>query len=333
MDINHPQQLFFNHIKSKLPQHISFVDEIAELLNISNDSAYRRIRGDKPIGLDEIQTLCNKYQVSLDQLLQIQTNTVIFSGNKIDPATFNLNHYLQDVLRQLTLINQLPGAQFYYYNKDIPIFHFMQFPELCAFKFFFWKRTVIGYPEMHKQQFNGHEDDKELNEAAEKIIQLYTQVPGVEIWNEESVHVTIRQLEFYRQSNVFANKHVLLKVYIQLEELLNHMELQAEAGKKFVYNKQPAANAGNFDIYINECLIGDNTIYIKGDDRQMTFLNHNGLNFMGTQDKIFCDYTYKNLQNIIKKSTHISVVGEKERSMFFNTLREKIYERKKNIKD
>ena len=118
---------------------------------------------------------------------------------------------------------------------------------------------------------------------------------------------------------------------MQLEELLNHLELQAEAGKKFLYN-QPAANAAApFAIYINECLIGDNTIYVKGEDRQITFLNHNGLNFIGTQDKIFCDYTFKNLQNIMRKSTHISVVGEKERSMFFNTLREKIYDRKKNI--
>lgn len=69
MDTNETQQLFFNHIHAKMPQHLSFVDEVAELLNISNDSVYRRIRGKKTIGLDEIQVLCNKYQVSLDQLL------------------------------------------------------------------------------------------------------------------------------------------------------------------------------------------------------------------------------------------------------------------------
>ncbi len=54
-------------------------------------------------------------------------------------------------------------------------------------------------------------------------------------------------------------------------------------------------------------------------------------NFMSTQDKVFCDYTYKHMQNLIRKSTHISVVGEKERSMFFNTLNGKIQQRKKNI--
>lgn len=43
MDTNETQQLFFNHIHAKMPQHLSFVDEVAELLNISNNSAYLRL--------------------------------------------------------------------------------------------------------------------------------------------------------------------------------------------------------------------------------------------------------------------------------------------------
>lgn len=331
MDSNHPQQLFFNHIKSKIPPHISFVDEVAELLNISNDSAYRRIRGEKPIGLDEIQVLCNKYQVSLDQLLQIQTNTVIFSGNKVDTDSFDFNKYLQDIAANLVMFKMLPVKQFFYSNKEIPLFHFMQFPELCAFKFFFWKRNLIGYPELAKQQFSGEELDNEPLATAKKIIELYTQIPSTEIWNEDCVNIYIRQIEFCRQSNIFTNNNILLKVYSQLEELLNHVELQAEAGKKFLYNQPSTTAVAPYDIYINECLIGDNTIYIQGGDRQITFLNHSGLNFIGTQDKIFCDYTSKKIQHSIRKCTHISVTGEKERRMFFNSLREKIYEKKKTI--
>lgn len=127
MDLIQPQQAFFNHIKSKLPTHLSMVDEIAELLNISNDSAYRRIRGEKPIGLDEIQKLCKHYKVSLDQLMQIDTDTVIFSANLADNIANNLKNYLEVLLVNLTMIKSLPGCQFYCFNKDIPMFYFMQF--------------------------------------------------------------------------------------------------------------------------------------------------------------------------------------------------------------
>lgn len=239
--------------------------------------------------------------------------------------------YLQDLCAKLELFKMLEQPHMYFHNKDIPLFHFMQFPELRDFKLFFWKRTLMGYPELARQQFNGDELDKEVTETAKKIIENYIKVPSTEIWCLENVNITISQIEFYRQSNVFANKQVVAKIYLQLEELLNHIELQAEAGKKFLYNQSASVNIASYDVYINECLIGDNMTYAKGGDRQLTFLNHNGLNFMGTQDKNFCDYTFKCLQNIMKKSSQVSVIGEKQRSIFFNTLREKIYKSKKVI--
>ncbi|HTE01207.1 MAG TPA: helix-turn-helix domain-containing protein [Mucilaginibacter sp.] len=327
METTQTQQLFFNHIKSKLPSHISLVEEVAEILNISNDSAYRRIRGEKPISLDETHALCSKYHVSIDQLLRVNTNTVIFSFEKVD----NLNKFLQFAVHNLGLFSMLQNPLMYYYSKDLPIFHFMPFPELRAFKFFFWKRTVIGYPELARQRFNGEEGDQETIDLAKKIDELYVKVPSTDIWNEESVNVTFSQIELYRQSNVFANKDIILKVYTQLEELVNHLELQAETGRKSLYNQPTSPNCGTYDAYINETLIGDNTIFVQADNRQIAFINHNGLNFISTQDNDFCDFTLKNLQNVIRKSTHISVVGEKERSMFFNTIRERIYERKKNL--
>ena len=331
MDSNQTQQLFFNHIKSKVPLHLSLVDEVAELLNISNDSAYRRIRGEKPIGLDEIQLLCNRYRISLDQLLHIQSNTIIFSGNKVDKQSFGFNDWLRDMENNLKTFNMMQNSRMFYFLKDIPVFHYNQFPELCAFKFFFWKRTVMGYSELAKKQFTGEETDPEALELAKSLIELYVKVPSTEIWNEESVHVSIRQIEFYKQSNIFADKQILKKVYEQLEELLNHIEQQAEIGKKFLYNKPISPNAAPYDIYMNEWLLGDNTIYVTAGERQITALNYNVLNFNTTQDKSFCDHIYKNLQNIISKSTHISLVGEKERSIFFNTLREKIHQRQQNI--
>jgi hypothetical protein len=331
MDTNQTQQLLFNHVRSKIPPHLSFVDEVAELLNISNDSAYRRIRGEKPLGLDEVQILCNKYQVSLDQLLHIKSNTVIFSYDKVDHLSFGFNEFLRFVIRCLEQFKSLPNAKMYFFSKDLPIFHFMPFPELRAFKFFFWKRTLMGYPELARQQFNGENDEPETIELAQKIDELFTQTYSIDIWSTWSINATISQIELYRQSNIFSNNEVLLKVYSQLEELVDHLEMQLETGRKILYNQRQRLTDSVYDAYINEALVGDNTIYVQSDNRQITFINHNGLNFMPTQDTDFCAYTYKHLQNIIRKSTHISVVGEKERSMFFNSLREKIRERIKNI--
>ena len=69
METNGVQFLFFNHIKNLLPTHLSLAEEVAEVLNISTDSAYRRIRGEKELPLEEAKKLCIKYHISLDQFL------------------------------------------------------------------------------------------------------------------------------------------------------------------------------------------------------------------------------------------------------------------------
>ena len=116
-----------------------------------------------------------------------------------------------------------------------------------------------------------------------------------------------------------------------MEELANHLELQAGTGKKLLYGKPDRRTNVSYDAYINTTLIGNNTVFVQSDNRRITFINHNGLNFMSTQDEGFCDFTFKHIQTVIQKSTHISVVGEKERSMFFNALRQKIQEQIRNI--
>ena len=66
---NSIQSVFLEQIRAKLAPNLSFSDELAEILSISRDSAYRRIRGETVLSLDEAKILCNRYDVSLDGLL------------------------------------------------------------------------------------------------------------------------------------------------------------------------------------------------------------------------------------------------------------------------
>ena len=67
------QEFLFQRIKELLPPHVSLVDAVAETLHLSSDSAYRRIRGETPMVLDEVKELCQFYKISLDQLLDVKT--------------------------------------------------------------------------------------------------------------------------------------------------------------------------------------------------------------------------------------------------------------------
>jgi hypothetical protein len=322
------QLVFFNHIKCLIPPHISFVDDVAEVLKISNDSAYRRIRGEKPIAFEEIKKLCLKYHISLDQLLQLDSESIVFSGKVADPNNFNFEKYLQDFLHQHEIINSFEQKELLILPKDVPIYHYYNFPELAAFKYFFWMKTILHYPDYSKSVFNASMMGENLINTGEKILAAYNKIPSTEIWNVENVNTTLRQIEYYQASDVFESKEDIEKIYDCLERSIDHVELQAEAGYKISQPGNGPQQGAPLNLYINDFILGDNTFLPILNGKKMVFLVHTFLNYMNTKDAAFAEYTYQHFQNILHKSTLISVFGEKDRRIFFNRIRRNIAERK-----
>src|SRR3982751_958009 len=113
MEVANTQILFFQHIKNALPPHISMVDDIAEQLNISTDSAYRRIRGEKPISLEEIGKLARYYKLLLDKFLHLESDSFIFNGRITNEPGFTYEKWLETDVAHLEQICQFPHKHFY----------------------------------------------------------------------------------------------------------------------------------------------------------------------------------------------------------------------------
>jgi transcriptional regulator with XRE-family HTH domain len=88
------QKALFDRIRELLPSSTSFVHEIADLLGISYDSAYRRIRGEKTLSMEELYKISNKYRISLDALFGVQANSIIFDYFTLEPDKLGLKEWL-----------------------------------------------------------------------------------------------------------------------------------------------------------------------------------------------------------------------------------------------
>lgn len=328
MQPNDSQQVFFQHIKTLLPSHLSLVDEVANVLNISNDSAYRRIRGEKPIALEEIKKLSIHFKISLDQFMQLNSDSVLFTGKLADRTNFSFELYLQNFLHLMQVINSFEEKEMFYWVKDVPIFYYYQFPELAAFKCFFWMKTVLDYPEYSKTKFNFADFDDKLLKIGEKLLDTYNNIPSHEIWNVDNINTYMQQIEYYKDTNVFNSKSDIIKLYECLEKMVDHIEAQAEAGYKFNINAKGSRGA-SCKIYVNEFIIGDNTVVAVLNKKPMVFFNHSFINVSSTKDPVFSDYMFEFFQKLMHKSTLTSLVSEKQRSSFFNPIRKKIELHKK----
>ncbi len=332
MTITHTaQDLLFQRIKGMLPSHNSIADVVSEILHVSSDSAYRRIRGETSLVLDEAAVLCRHFNLSLDQLLNIKSGTVNFQNIRINLQNYKYEKYLADLIRQVRDISNFKQKEIIYLTKDVPIFHNFYYQPLIAFRYFFWMKTLIMHPDFTDRSFELNCVPPEIEKLSRKLIIEYTKIPSTEIWNTECINAAITQIEFYKDSGYFSSSADIKKVYEALEETLSHLKSQVENGCKFMPGENPRPKENNFKFFYNRVVLGDNTIMVVTDNVKTVFLNYDVLNYMTTRDEAFCDPCYRDLQNLMKRATLISQTSEKQRNVFFNILLAKIQDRKRNL--
>lgn len=326
------QVQLFQYLKNKLPEQASLVDELSAILNISTDSAYRRIRGEKAISIEELYKLCVHYKLSLDSLLNLQTDAFLFTGSFVQTESFKFEDYLSNAVQHVKYMNSFKERKMFYLCKDIPLFHHFHFKEIAAFKYYFWMKNILHLPEFAHKKFTVDMYPDEFFELGKQSLHYYNHIDSVELWNIETVNSTLRQIEYYHDSNIFASDEELFSVYTSLEKMISHLEQQATEGFKFDVNDPERKPLSSFQMYFNEIVILENSILVQLNGAKAVFIVHNVLNFLQTRDVRFCDNTYTYIQNLIKKSTLISTVSERERARFFKYLRHRIAGRKEKLR-
>jgi hypothetical protein len=326
------QVQLFQQLKDKLPPQSSLVDEVASVLDISTDSAYRRIRNEKSMSLEEVYLLCSHFKLSLDALLNLQSDTFSFSGSFIETSSFQFDQWLKSVLQQVKYMTGFREKKMYTVCKDIPIFHHFHFRELAAFKHFVWMKGIYNSPEFARKKFSLKNYPSELFELGQKALSLYNQIDSVEIWSLETINSTMRQIDYYHESNLFENEEEVMLIYESLEKLMTHLDRQATLGYKFNVGETERNENGTFQMYLNEIIIGDNSILASLDGSKISFIIHTVANIMMTRDMRFCENMYDSVQNLMKRSTQISSVSERERARFFKYLRKRIAGRKQHLR-
>ena len=325
------QEFLFQRIKELLPPHASLVDSVASILNVSSDSAYRRIRGETPLVLDEARVLCQYFKLSLDQILNVKGGATMFQNVRIDTKNYKYEKYLTDLITQVEYAGSFIHKEIIYLTKDMAVFHNFYYKPLIAFRYFFWMKSIIQDPGFVDKGFEFSILSEEAEKLSQKLVVAYNKVPSTEIWNTECINSTISQIEFYKESGLFTSSKDIKTVYDALEETIIHLKNEVEYGTKFMPGENPESKKSNFKFFYNRIILGDNTIMVVTDRVKTFFIVYDVLNYITTQDEGFCNPCYDDLHRMMKKATQISQTSEKQRNIFFGILLNKIKDRKKNL--
>jgi len=319
------QKRFFKELKSKLPANLSLANVVADELNISIDSAYRRIRGESDLSLKEFDILTSKYEISTDAVLTKPQSSISFNYRAIQPENFDFQSYFDSLTEEIKSLNQLGLKEIVYVALDLPIFYYFFFPKLAAFKLYFWKRKIFEFPDQNEEPFSFNLISENDLEHSLLMLKNYLKAPTVELWSEETINSTLRQIDFFHEIGHFQSKQDIIDILDDIKKVLEHIQKQAELGFKFFPGTDnPTGDPDNFKMYHNEITLSENVVLLKLKNSNRVHLGHNVMNILTTNDEDFFQDSIQFIEKVMKNSTLISVSAEKERKRFFNILYNKI---------
>ncbi|HLG03848.1 MAG TPA: hypothetical protein VI731_09655 [Bacteroidia bacterium] len=328
------QSQLIQKLKESIPANHSLVEEIAELLQISNDSAYRRIRGETALTIDEVTRLCSHYRIPFDFTGKREGavgSSVTFNYHHLSDDFNNFEGYLGNILNDMRRIRSSAPKEIIFAAEDIPIFHHFRFPLLAAFKLFYWSKSILNVPQFEEKKFDPDSIPAAAKEMIAEIFELYLDIPSIEIWSEDTLNSTLKQVEYYWESGLFSEKQHALRIIDDIQNMIAGIEKQAKHSTKFRGDVPPAGSSENYVLYFSELMIGNNCILVTTGTTKSTYVSHNTFNSMVTVNSAFCEETERWLRNLIRKSNLISGVSEKQRFRFFNMINEKILRMREKI--
>lgn len=302
------QQQFFERLKSITP-HEQLANNVADVLKVSISEAYKKISGKSLINIEQIQLLCNKFKISFEYNPVRADSKVLFSYSNLTSGKIDIEKYLDNLYNNLFYIRSAANPYLTCTTDDIPVFHLFQYPELSAFKLFFWQNRI--HSTKRNELFSARSINKKLANKCLLLHKEYMSIPCTEIWTKSSLLNTLYQIEYIAAARLIKEKELMIKLCDQLQQTI--MDVAEYAVEEIKIN--PGGNKTPFKWYFCEN-IGSTTYLAHVNDRYFCYQRFNTFNNLQTDDATYCNEVKLWIQSLIKESICVSGQAEKHRNSY-----------------
>jgi len=322
------QDQFIKYLKEKTQDNTSFTEEIASILDIGYDAAYRRINLKTNLSLEEGVTLAKHFKISLNKLFEVGSqNTIVVEKSPRISNTKNLEQYFDRSIENVFPLTKVKSASIIYSAKDIPLFHTLKHTFLTKYKMYVWLKFTNK--EMTKNKVSFDEFIKTIPESltqkANELGNAYNDINITEFWNDNTINGTIEQIIYYYESQLLSNV-MAFKICDDLEDIINHVEKQTI--QQSIINSKTNAS---YNLYKSDLLTMSNIIMIKTAHRKAFFIPFTVLEYLKVEHPETCDDMDDFFDRQMTNSKLLVHSGEKDRTLFFNRMHQKINKLRERI--
>jgi len=316
------QSWLFAEINKKLPPQVTLAKEVGPLLALSSGTVYKKIRGEVPLSLEESLTLLRHYGISADRFITAGRSVTLQYSAFEQPAMTPVD-YLGGLERQLAVLRRLPNPNIWYATYELPIFYYLYFPNLIAFKLYLWARVNWQTPGIRDVPFDpGHfaAAYPALDATRLRLQALYAGIPSREFWPVHTLENTLSQIRLCAVSHL-VERPVALDLCEHLHQLTDRIGQFAAAGQK---TSEDGSESAGFDLYLNQMIYTNNTILVRSDSRKAAFTTLDNPNYLHSADPLLIHTIETWMERIRQNTIKISLEGELQRNYMLHQMRLRI---------
>jgi len=315
-EMNQIDKLFIAQLKKKIPQNISATEEIASILGISYDAAYRRLKGKVGFDLNETILLSKKFDISLNELFEVgEENTYLIKESDPVRSLTGFNEYLGRLNEQLTPFSNRKDCSILLSAQELPMVYYFNNPLLVRFKIFIWT-TILGASKTTERiKFCDFIISDDIYETAKKMRKTYDNTNATEMWSFGAINIVLQQLLYLfkmRQVNI----DDAIKICDALTEVMKLIEIKTINGGKSKDRK--------YTLYSNDMVMMSNSVILRYKDKMLFAYPYALLKFFKVENQKACKEQETYILDQILHASCITSASTQDHANFFNLKYDKI---------
>jgi hypothetical protein len=303
-------------ISECIPQNIKPIDYLMDILDISRESAYRRMRSEIAFTFEEVAKLSVNLNFPVDNIIGINNSKErvcfdIRENTSID-AKRSFLAMIEDYYDLVEGMSNSNQVEFMTSVNRIPLFLLINYEML--FKLFYYKWVHHSYKVPVNYTFSEITISSDIMQVREKFMTQSQSIfdRGTFICNRNIFIAIVREIQYYHDRNLISDEEVLL-IKKELLELIFNMELIMQKGtNEFGHT---------YNFYLSLLDVEMNTAYISYDDTIASQYWIYSVSSIIIKNHEICTMHKKWLESLKKSAVLMTQSNEMLQSEFINRQR------------
>lgn len=300
-------------LKQKTPPGENAVDLLTDIIPMSKEAAYRRLRGEIQLTLAEAARICQRLNISLDHLIEIKNkNSVSFRISPMFSSDFTdrYNTMMQKAVHAIEQVQNDPNGLLYVANNTLPTFFLFNYKHLSKIILFKWRYQVqLDNTPKRMNEIIIPESTLNIQSSYCKKIK---KIPTTLILDKNCFETFVNDLLFFSKINLITLDDLRLLKKEALE-LLDEIELAATNGV--------SQSGEKINLYISHTFLDASYIYAQNTETKYCIMHMYGINHLVCYDERICNEQKMWIESLIRYSTLITKSGELQRTEYLKKQR------------